>query len=112
MSVYRSGKDEEFRHGKIARSSYKLAQVLHALDESESKCRELLDSAKAIRATMSLDQQIQQRAPREGETEEESREVVYDQGVSLWARQHLFARDQMAGSQRHGTEQGGVPRYL
>ena len=86
MSVYRCGKDEEFRHGEIDRSSYKLAQVLHALDEPKSICRELLESTEAIRATMSSDQQTQQRAPREGETEEESRKAVYDQLVSLWAR--------------------------
>ncbi len=86
LNVYRSGKDEEFRHGEIARSSYKLAQVLQALNEPADKCRELMHSAEAIRTTMSPDEQTQQRALREGETEEQNREAVYDQLVSLWAR--------------------------
>lgn len=78
LAVYKSGKDEGFRHGEIARTSYKLGLVLKELGESEN-------AIVAMEAARGLRDEVLQKSGRSA-GEEDAREDGYDNLVSLWAR--------------------------
>lgn len=76
--MYKSGKDEGFRHGEIARTSYKLGLVLKELGESEN-------AIVAMEAARELRNEVLQKSGRSA-GEEDAVEDGYDNLVSLWAR--------------------------
>jgi hypothetical protein len=78
LAVYKSGKDEGFRHGEIARTSYKLGLVLQELGDFEK-------ADVAMKEARKLRKEVLQKSGRPT-GEENAGEDGYDTLVSLWAR--------------------------
>ncbi|KAK1833470.1 hypothetical protein QBC39DRAFT_346112 [Podospora conica] len=79
LDVYKSGKDEGFRHAEIARTSYKLGLVLQEFPGETQKAAEAIEVAKEFR------RKVLQKSGRPVENEDVG-EDEYDALVSLWAR--------------------------
>lgn len=74
LKVYESGFDRKFRDGEVARSSFKLAEVLEELGEHEEAAK-YRTQADGLRKTLTGIAYT----PNPGEND-------YDELVSLWAR--------------------------